>query len=113
TPSCGDRRGDAIGRAAPGHRRGHSIAARGSTRSDSVPARCREDRTGATMPAMSVWKLQPVAVRAFGLTVAAEVATVGLSIGLGPWYGPLPSALFSVALAGAGLLIASQRPRNA
>jgi signal transduction histidine kinase len=45
--------------------------------------------------------------------VAAEVATVGLSIGLGPWYGPLPSALFSVALAGAGVLIASQRPRNA
>jgi signal transduction histidine kinase len=65
------------------------------------------------MPAMGVWQLKPLAVLAFGLTVAAEIATVVLSIGTRPWYGPLPSAVFSVTLAGAGVLIASRRPRNA
>jgi signal transduction histidine kinase len=62
---------------------------------------------------MSVWELKPLAVVAFGLTAAAEIAAVVLSIGIDPWYGVLPSALFSVTLAGAGVLIASQRPRNA
>jgi signal transduction histidine kinase len=62
---------------------------------------------------MSVWQLKPLAVLAFGLTVAGEVASVVLSIGIEPWYGVLPSVTFSVTLAGAGVLIASQRPRNA
>jgi signal transduction histidine kinase len=62
---------------------------------------------------MDVWHLKPLAVLAFALTVAAEIAAVVLSIGIVPWYGPLPSALFSVTLGGAGVLISSQRPRNA
>jgi signal transduction histidine kinase len=52
-------------------------------------------------------------VLAFTLTVAAEIAAVVLSIGLHPWYAVLPSALFSVTLGGAGVLIASHRPQNA
>ena len=62
---------------------------------------------------MGAWHLKPLAVLAFGLTVAGEIAAVVLSLGIDPWYGVLPSALYSLAMGGAGVLIASRRPRNA
>jgi signal transduction histidine kinase len=62
---------------------------------------------------MGAWHLKPLAVLAFGLTVAGEIAAVVLSLGIDPWYSVLPSALYSLALGGAGVLIASRRPRNA
>jgi signal transduction histidine kinase len=62
---------------------------------------------------MGAWHLKPLAVLAFGLTVAGEIAAVVLSLGIDPWYSVLPSALYSLALGGSGVLIASRRPRNA
>jgi signal transduction histidine kinase len=65
------------------------------------------------MPGMSIWQLKPLALVAFGVTLAAEIAAIVLSIGINVWYAELPSAVFSVTLGGAGLLITSHRPRNA
>jgi signal transduction histidine kinase len=62
---------------------------------------------------MRLSNLNPLAAIAFGLTLAGEIAAIMLSIGIVAWYGMLLSALLSLALAGAGVLIASHQPRNA
>jgi signal transduction histidine kinase len=61
---------------------------------------------------MKSWQLRPLPVSLFGLTLAVEIAAVGLSLGLEPSYDTLLYAVYSVVLAGAGALVASRHPRN-
>ena len=65
------------------------------------------------MSAMRGYRLRPLPVVLFGLTLALELAAVALSWGLESRYDTLLYAVYSVSLAGAGALIASRRPHNA
>src|SRR5438067_1327938 len=57
--------------------------------------------------------LAPLPGTLLGLTVAAELASVVLSWGLEPAYDTLLYAVFSLALAGAGALVATRHRENA
>jgi signal transduction histidine kinase len=63
------------------------------------------------MAAMRELRLLPVVL--LGLTLAFEVAAIGLSWGLESGYDTLLYAFYSVTLAAAGALIASRHPENA
>lgn len=61
--------------------------------------------------------MRPVRVAAvplalFAVTVSAELVAVGLSWGLEPWTDTAIYALYSTAIAAAGMLVASRDPRN-
>jgi signal transduction histidine kinase len=61
---------------------------------------------------MKGWRLRPLPLVLFGLTLAVEIEAVWLSFSLEPAYDTFLYAVYALVLAGAGALVVSRQPRN-